>query len=952
MTDNALLQDFITETGEHLEGTERNLLQLKQQPDDADVLNEIFRSIHTIKGSSEYLGMERIAELSHKLESLLDLLRRGERTVDGDMIDLLMSGNDRIGQLVGELDEHQAEQSAIDDLLVRIKGYTSPAGASDDALSDADDGLVEDEYDEELYGIFIEQLKEGLASLGRDAQQLVSGEDIETVLAGSSEQLATLRSSANYMGYEELKGLYGQWTGVVDRCLEQVKSGETIDVGSFVQEAMVGNFRKIQAMFPKVTDLQRIVEAAAALPEPATAGPVPVEGQVAPSEEPQVFEDRGLLNDFITETGEHLEGTERNLLQLEQQPDDADVLNEIFRSIHTIKGSSEYLGMERIAELSHKLESLLDLLRRGERTVDGDMIDLLMSGNDRIGQLVGELDEHQAEQSAIDDLLVRIKGYTSPAGASDDALSDADDGLVEDEYDEELYGIFIEQLKEGLASLGRDAQQLVSGEDIETVLAGSSEQLATLRSSANYMGYEELKGLYGQWTGVVDRCLEQVKSGETIDVGSFVQEAMVGNFRKIQAMFPKVTDLQRIVEAAAALPEPATAGPVPEPGPVEGEVAPSEEPQVFEDRGLLNDFIAETGEHLEGTERNLLQLEQQPDDADVLNEIFRSIHTIKGSSEYLGMERIAELSHKLESLLDLLRRGERTVDGDMIDLLMSGNDRITKLMEELDRYQVEQSPVDDLIQRLDQTLQAGAQSQETAGQDSDQRPYAVTQYGEEYDMELFAIFLSQLRQGLQSLTRETDRFASEDVDLPALDRCLQQLTQLRSSANYMEYDDLKQFYQQWAHEIQAVSEKIANGDSIDVQSFVRDTMAANIEHVRNFFPDFETGPVSSETEPQEVTDSVPDGIEETLTDNDFILEPTSEIVTLQDFEDDVESAVMEQDDSDPQEDALLNRLALAFDERLGLTSDSLQASFSDDIENDLLSGAEQSMEDITDRQPG
>ena len=536
MTDNALLQDFITETGEHLEGTERNLLQLKQQPDDADVLNEIFRSIHTIKGSSEYLGMERIAELSHKLESLLDLLRRGERTVDSEMIDLLISGNDRIGQLVGELDEHQTEQSAIDDLLVRIKGYTSPAGDADDALSDADDGLVEDEYDEELFGIFIEQLKEGLESLGRDARQLVSGEDIETVLAGSSEQLATLRSSANYMGYEELKGFYGQWTGELDRCLEQVKSGEAVDVGSFVQEAMVANFRKIQAMFPKVTDLQRIVEAAAALPEPAAAGPVPepepVESEVAPSDEPQAFEDRGLLNDFIAETGEHLEGTERNLLQLEQQPDDADVLNEIFRSIHTIKGSSEYLGMERIAELSHKLESLLDLLRRGERTVDSEMIDLLISGNDRIGQLVGELDEHQTEQSAIDDLLVRIKGYTSPAGDADDALSDADDGLVEDEYDEELFGIFIEQLKEGLESLGRDARQLVSGEDIETVLAGSSEQLATLRSSANYMGYEELKGLYGQWTGELDRCLEQVKSGEAVDVGSFVQEAMVAQFQE------------------------------------------------------------------------------------------------------------------------------------------------------------------------------------------------------------------------------------------------------------------------------------------------------------------------------------------------------------------------------------------------------------------------------------
>ncbi|MGD8846845.1 MAG: Hpt domain-containing protein, partial [Desulfobacteraceae bacterium] len=78
MSDKSLLQDFITETGEHLEETERNLLRMKQQPDDVDTLNTIFRSVHTIKGSSEYMGLEGIATLSHQLESLLEELRRKE----------------------------------------------------------------------------------------------------------------------------------------------------------------------------------------------------------------------------------------------------------------------------------------------------------------------------------------------------------------------------------------------------------------------------------------------------------------------------------------------------------------------------------------------------------------------------------------------------------------------------------------------------------------------------------------------------------------------------------------------------------------------------------------------------------------------------------------------------------------------------------------------------------
>jgi len=60
MTDTTLLQDFITETEEHIEEMEAGLLRLEADPTNRDLLNEIFRSAHTIKGSAEYLGMNKI----------------------------------------------------------------------------------------------------------------------------------------------------------------------------------------------------------------------------------------------------------------------------------------------------------------------------------------------------------------------------------------------------------------------------------------------------------------------------------------------------------------------------------------------------------------------------------------------------------------------------------------------------------------------------------------------------------------------------------------------------------------------------------------------------------------------------------------------------------------------------------------------------------------------------
>ena len=268
--DNSLLQDFITETGEHLEDTERNLLRLEQQPEDAGVLNEIFRSIHTIKGSSEYLGLERIAELTHKLENLLDLLRRGERGMDAGIIDLLIGTNDRMSQLVDDLAQHQQEQTPIDDLVARIARYTGEAApaaveeavAEEAAIAEAavaeDEQALGDEYDEELFGIFTDQLKEGLQELWDETQKLITGAAADAVLACYEDRLSTLRASSNYMGYDKLKQLYGQWSQTVADTVGRNAAGESIDWQVFCHDVTAANIERIKRFFPKVEALQQL----------------------------------------------------------------------------------------------------------------------------------------------------------------------------------------------------------------------------------------------------------------------------------------------------------------------------------------------------------------------------------------------------------------------------------------------------------------------------------------------------------------------------------------------------------------------------------------------------------------------------------------------------------------------------------------------------------------------
>ena len=76
MDTNQYMEMFLEESREHLQSLNECLLVLEQNPEDSSVLNEIFRSAHTIKGMSATMGFTEIAELTHEMENVLDLLRK------------------------------------------------------------------------------------------------------------------------------------------------------------------------------------------------------------------------------------------------------------------------------------------------------------------------------------------------------------------------------------------------------------------------------------------------------------------------------------------------------------------------------------------------------------------------------------------------------------------------------------------------------------------------------------------------------------------------------------------------------------------------------------------------------------------------------------------------------------------------------------------------------------
>jgi two-component system chemotaxis sensor kinase CheA len=108
-------------------------------------------------------------------------------------------------------------------------------------------------------------------------------------------------------------------------------------------------------------------------------------------------------------------------------------------------------------------------------------------------------------------------------------------------------------------------------------------------------------------------------------------------------------------------------------------------------------FFEEAGDHLAIVEDGLLQLEQHPEDLDLLNKIFRSAHSIKGTSGMFGFNAVAQFTHKMETLLDLLRNGQKVVTPEIADLLLESTDCLKTL---IDAAKTDSAVDDETVQRL------------------------------------------------------------------------------------------------------------------------------------------------------------------------------------------------------------------------------------------------------------
>src|ERR1700755_78593 len=112
-----------------------------------------------------------------------------------------------------------------------------------------------------------------------------------------------------------------------------------------------------------------------------------------------------LLREFLTETSESLDTVDNQLVRFEQEPNNAKILDNIFRLVHTIKGTCGFLGLPRLEALAHAGETLMGKFRDGMPGT-ADAVTLILSSIDRIKEILGGLEATEAEPEGSDEDLI------------------------------------------------------------------------------------------------------------------------------------------------------------------------------------------------------------------------------------------------------------------------------------------------------------------------------------------------------------------------------------------------------------------------------------------------------------------------------------------------------------------------------------------------------------------
>ncbi|OGV48363.1 MAG: hypothetical protein A2017_00460 [Lentisphaerae bacterium GWF2_44_16] len=403
---------------------------------DVQSLSKLHSAFEEMETAAEEASLAGIAEAAKKGASIV------EKTVMGELQDA-QSAIDALNKMVSHLQMYfegkgNAELQIPDELKIYING-TEKASATQEKqaedkkpepLQDTENDLIcastaaAITSDPELVADFINESTEHLEVCNEHLLTIEASPEDEDALNAIFRAFHTIKGVSSFLNLNEIRKLAHQSENLFDKARsgQLTMTGEPMDItfeSVDTMKLMIEDLRKslksrkpesnikgLGKLFSRLENILVELNKEKSLKEEhrnkIKAPPTGTEENTVPNHELVMAE----LPQYLDEMKEHMDLTEANLLKIEGNPLDTDTLNSLFRSFHTIKGSSSFLGLKQIEELAHSAETFLDSARNGTLTLKGEPMDIIFHVLDAFRKI------HETLTSA---LLRRDTSFSMPA---------------------------------------------------------------------------------------------------------------------------------------------------------------------------------------------------------------------------------------------------------------------------------------------------------------------------------------------------------------------------------------------------------------------------------------------------------------------------------------------------------------------------------------------------------
>jgi two-component system, chemotaxis family, sensor kinase CheA len=261
-----------------------------------------------------------------------------------------------------------------------------------------------------------------------------------------------------------------------------------------------------------------------------------------------------------------------------------------------------------------------------------------------------------------------------------------------------------------------------------------------------------------------------------------------------------------------------------------------------QDPELVSEFVSESLRGLQSVEQDLLLLEEDGGaDVDLVNRIFRAVHSIKGAGAFLCLDNLVTVSHQAETLLDDIRAGRRSASADVTDAVLGAIDCLVAMLEEPDQgVSYDCSPI---LGKLGSVLGEGdaepshspapkaepvaAPRTQRAEPSSDMDEFLACEQPEERDPELLAQFIEESLKGLEDI--EQDLLALETdggTDRELVNRIFRTIHSIKGAASFLMLDNLVSI----THRAETVLDRVRSG-TMEVTAQVTDATLSVVDAV-------------------------------------------------------------------------------------------------------------------------